>query len=70
MSFRLRLREVNTKPVDARNEGGGCGFFYACEDFGRMFDHLLIIIIMVIFKRLSLKALSTLQDHVGGGGKG
>ena len=29
-----------------------------------------IIIIMVIFKRLSLKALSALQDHEGGGGTG
>ena len=29
-----------------------------------------IIIIMVIFKRLSLKALSALQNHEGGGGTG
>ena len=55
--------------MDAHNEGAGCGFFYACEDFGRLFDHsLIIIIIMLIFKRLSLTALSALQDHEGGGG--
>ena len=28
----------------------------------------ILIIIMVIFKRLSLKALSASQDHEGGGG--
>ena len=30
----------------------------------------LIIIIMVIFKHLSLKALNAVQDHEGGGGTG
>ena len=34
------------------------------------FKYLTLIIIMVIFKHLSLKALSTLQDHEGGGGTG
>ena len=31
---------------------------------------IIITIIMVIFKRLFLKALSALQDHEGGGGTG
>ena len=31
---------------------------------------MMIIIIMVIFKRLSLKALSALDDYEGGGGRG
>ena len=31
---------------------------------------MIIMVIMVIFKRLSLKALSALQDHEGGGGTG
>ena len=31
---------------------------------------IMITIMMVIFKRLSLGAVSTLQDHEGGGGTG
>ena len=30
---------------------------------------IMIMIMMVVFKGLSLKALSTLQDHEGGGGE-
>ena len=33
-------------------------------------EHSPDLIIMVIFKRLSLNALSTLQGHEGGGGTG
>ena len=36
---KLREQTLSRPALTSRYVGGGGGFFLACEDFGRMFDH-------------------------------
>ena len=70
-SLRLLLDENSISRV---NGLAGKGLKLILHQLGKILTVLLllltIITIMVIFKCLSLKALSTLQDHERGGGMG